>query len=200
MGWILLQLEFESLVRNLPLLAFTLIIGAVILLLVVESNASSSSQNKEKLINRLLVEHYLSLEVIIQMLFIVGIILVCIPFSFVVDDIVLSTDMTIFPFVVMPMFILTFHYRLKNFKDIIEERTTNSPNDTFESLKPTLYARITLVYWVGSLLSLICYFTLINSSSPPVFAAVFLHYGLGGLFFFSSSLLFSLSSLRGKPA
>lgn len=197
-GWFLLQLDFGSLVRYMPLFAFVLVFGAVILLCVVESNVSS--QNKEKLFIRLLLTHYFHLEAIIQVLFSVGILLSCILFAFVVDDIVLSIDMTIFPFVILPMFILGIHYRMKNFRDIVEVHTTNLPEDSFENLKPTMYARITLTYWVGSLFALICYFTLINSSSPPVFAAVFLHYGLGGLLFFSSPLLFSLTSLKGKPA
>ncbi len=194
----MLQVIFESVVRFLPLLAIVLIIGSVILLSLVEFNASP--QNKEKQIIRLLRERYFGLEVVIQMSLTVGIFLFCIPIALIADDAVLALDAALFPFVITPLFILGIHRRMKHFLDIVEGRTIGPSGETFESLEPTMYARITLAYWIGSLIVLVCHFALSISGVFPVIASVFMHYGLGGLLFFSSPLLFSLGSLRRKSA
>ena len=183
---------------SLPLLTFVLLIGALILFLAVESNASP--QNKEKQIIRLLQEHYFMLEAAIQTSLTSAFFLISLLFVLISDDIVLSIDAIVFPFVVAPMFILGIHRQMRHFQDIVEERTTHMLEETFESLEPTMYARMTLVYWVGSLLALLCHFALSISGASPVIAAVLMHYGLGGLLFFSSPLLFSLGSLRRKSA
>jgi hypothetical protein len=129
----------------------------------------------------------------------VGIFLVCLLFTLVADDAVLAIDTAVFPFVVVPPFIIGIHRRMKHFLDIVEERTRGLPGETFESLEPTMYARITLAYWVGSLVALVFHFVLSISGVFPVIATVFMHYGLGGLLLLSSPLLFSLGALRRKP-
>ena len=192
------QLDFESGLGNLLLLAFVLMIGAVILLLAVEFNAAP--RNKEKQIIRLLQEHHFILEATIQTSLAAGIFLVCLSVALVSSDVVLSIDMTVFPFVVTPIFIIGIHRMMRHFQDIVEEHTIGMPGETFESLEPTMYARIILVYWVGSLITLVFHFALSISGAFPAIASVLMHYGLGGLLFFSSSLLFSLGSLRRKRA
>jgi uncharacterized membrane protein YkvI len=165
-------------------------------LLAVEFNASP--QNKEKLIICLLQKHFFYLDAGIQTFWIVSIFLICFPAALLFDDVVLSIDLIVFPFVVTPPTMLAIHRRLRHFRDIVEERTTGLPGETFESLEPTMNARITLVYWVGALLALLCHFALSTSGTSPVISTVLMHYGWGGLLFLSSPLLFSLSSLRKK--
>lgn len=194
----MLQSDFKPVFSVLFSLGLVLIIISIILLFVVEFNASP--HKKEKQITRILEAHFSLLEAVIQISFTAGLFLICLSPTLISDDIVISIDLIILPFYFTPMFILGIHRRMRHFLDLVEERIIGLPEETFESLEPTMYARITLVYWSGSLLALLCYFAFRNSGAYPIIASVLLHYGVMGLILFTSPLLFSLGSLRRKSA
>ena len=178
-------------------LGLVLILIWAFLLITVESYASP--QKKEKLIGRLLQERYRELELIFQTTFVVALFLFCFPPALTFEDIVISIDLTIFPFYIAPTFVVTIHRRLRHFRDLVEGRIMGSSGETLERLEPTMYARMSLVYWVVSVVALVCFLVLKTSGVYPVIATVLFHYGLIGLGFFTSPLLFSLGSLRRKP-
>jgi hypothetical protein len=177
---------------------FALLILSVLLLLVIESKASA--RNRGKGLALLLEQHPSALETALQGSLLSGILLVLLTFSLTVypSDPVLSLDAALMPVVVVPLFSITLHRRMRHFSEIVQEKTTRAAGETFEALEPVLYAKMNLVYWLGSLVALAGFFLFRHLNLFPVFAVVLMHYGVGGLFFFTSPLLFSAGSLRRR--
>jgi hypothetical protein len=96
----------------------------------------------------------------------------------------------------VPTFLYTIHRKLNHFIDVIAGESEISARAGIEELEPVLMARITLVAWFGSIISVIISFVIYDVDQFHIIAQVLMWFGTGGIVFLTCPLLFSISALR----